>query len=88
LDTSIPETHFDLGNIAVKEENYPEAMREFEQAEKLDPEMAKVHFALAKVYRRMGKPDEAAHETEIHDRLKAIEEEKSEANNGIGTRHQ
>ena len=88
LDGSMAETHFDLGNIAVKEENYPEAVREFELAKKLDPEMAKVHFALAKVYRRLGKQKEAAEETEIHDQLKAREEEKSEASAGIGTRHQ
>ncbi len=88
LDNSIAETHFALGNIAFKEEKYEEAVREFTEAERLDPEMAKVHFALAKVYRRLGKQEEATKETEIHNKLKAKEDQKSEANAGIGTRHQ
>jgi len=87
LDDSMAETHFHLGNIAVRENKYEEALREFATASQLDSEMSKTHFALARVYRRLGREDEAAKETEIHKRLKAKEEQNSGANAGIGTRH-
>lgn len=87
LDGSLAETHFSLGNIAVNEEKYDEALREFEAAEKLDPDLAKIHFALARVYRRLGREDDAVKETEIHKRLKEKDEQDSEANAAIGTRH-
>jgi len=78
------ETHFNLGNIAVKEEKYQEALREFEAAAKLDPDLSKVHFAMARLYRRLGWEDAAVKETQIHNRLKAKEEQDSEANVAIG----
>ncbi len=87
LDSSNAETHFNLGNIALKENNYEEALREFAEASNLDPEMAKGHFALARVYRRLGKAEDAAKETELYTKLKAKEEQKSEAA-GISTHHQ
>ena len=82
------ETHFNLGNIALKEDNYQEALREFAESSKLDQDMAKAHLALAKVYRRLGKTEEAAKETEILNRLMAKEVQESEANAGISTHHQ
>ena len=88
LDNSISETHFNLGNIAVKEENYDEAMRELLVAVELEPEMSKAHFALAKLYRRLGKQEEAAKETEIQKKMKEKEDQLSEPNAGKGTRHE
>jgi superkiller protein 3 len=87
LDDSMAETHFHLGNVAVRQSKYEEALREFVAAADLDPEMSKTHFALARVYRRLGREQDAARETEIHAKLKAKEEQNSEANAGIGTRH-
>ena len=84
LDNSIAETHFNLGNIAVREEKYQEALREFEAATRLDPDLSKVHFAMARVYRRLGREDAAVKETQIHNRLKAKEEQDSEADAAIG----
>lgn len=87
LDGSIAETHFDLGNIAVRQNKYEDALRQFAAAATLDPDLAKVHFALARVYRRLGREDEAAKETELHNRLKAKEEKDSGVNAAIGTKH-
>ncbi|HEX8871694.1 MAG TPA: tetratricopeptide repeat protein [Candidatus Acidoferrum sp.] len=87
LDDSIAETHFDLGNIALKENNYDEALKEFRAASELDPEMSKVHFALARLYRRLGREELAAQETAIHRTLKEKEDQESDPNAPKGTRH-
>lgn len=87
LDDSIAETHFQLGNLAMKGNNYEEALNELRIAAKLDPELPKVHFALARLYRRAGRLEEAEKETEIHRKLKEKDEQNAEVNSAIGTRH-
>jgi len=87
LDDSITETHFQLGNLAMEANNYAEALNELQIAAKLDPELPKVHFALARLYRRVGRPEQAEKETEIHRKLKEKDEQNAEVNAAIGTRH-
>lgn len=87
LDGSMTETHFQLGNLAMKENKYDEALKELQIAAKLDPELSKAHLALARVYRRAGRAEEAEKETELHRKLKTSEEQNSDINAAIGTRH-
>src|SRR5260370_27348699 len=87
LDGSMTETHFQLGNLAMKENNYHEALKELQIAAKLDPELSNAHLALARVYRNAGRAEEAEKETELHRKLKASEEQNSDINAAIGTRH-
>jgi tetratricopeptide (TPR) repeat protein len=87
LDGSMAETHFQLGNLAMKENKYDEALNELQIAAKLDPELSKAHLALARVYRRAGRAEEAEKETELHRKLKSMEEQNSDVNAAIGTRH-
>ena len=88
LDDSDFETHFQLGNLAMKENKYDEALMELRAATKLDPEVAKVHLALGRVYRRMGREQEADNETQLHRKLKAQEDQGADAPQAaIGTRH-
>lgn len=87
LDDSDFETHFQLGNLAMKENKYDEALMELRTATKLDPEVAKVHLALGRVYRRMGREQEADNESLLHRRLKAKEDQSAHAQAAIGTRH-
>jgi tetratricopeptide (TPR) repeat protein len=87
LDGSDAETHFQLGNLAMKENKYDEALNELQTAAKLDPEIAKVHLVLARLYRRAGREEDAQKETELHRKLKAQEEQNSDVNAAIGTRH-
>jgi tetratricopeptide (TPR) repeat protein len=87
LDGTDPETHFQLGNLAMKENNYEEALRELQTSAKLDPEVAKVHLLLARVYRRIGREEEAAKETQLQRKLKEKEEQNVDATAAIGTRH-
>jgi tetratricopeptide (TPR) repeat protein len=87
LDNSNAETHFQLGNLAMKEGHLQEALNELQTAAKLDPELSKTHLVLARVYRRAGREADAEKETELHRKLKAEEEQSTEATAAIGTRH-
>jgi Flp pilus assembly protein TadD len=87
LDNSNAETHFQLGNLAIKEGHLQEALNELQTAAKLDPELSKTHLVLARVYRRAGREADAEKETELHRKLKAEEEQSTEATAAIGTRH-
>ncbi len=66
---------------------YDEALKEFGIAMRQDAELPKVHYALARLYRRMGREADAAKETEIHRKLKEMEEQNIDRNAAIGTRH-
>ena len=48
-------------------------------ADKLDPEKSKTHFALARVYRRLGRQKEAGAEMALFQKLKSPEEPTSAA---------
>lgn len=87
LDAANSETHYQLGNLAIQESKYDEALNELQTAAKLDPEVAKVHLLLARVYRRTGHEKEAEKETELQHELKAKEEQGVDATAAIGTRH-
>jgi Flp pilus assembly protein TadD len=87
LDGSMAETHFQLGNLAMRENQYDKALAELQIAAKLDPELSKTHLALARVYRRAGRTEEAEKESELHRKLKASEEPNADSNAAIGTRH-
>jgi tetratricopeptide (TPR) repeat protein len=87
LDDSDAEAHFQLGNLAMKANNYEEAIKELQTAAKLDPELSKAHVVLARVYRRAGRPEDAERETELYQKLKASEDQNAGVNAAIGTRH-
>ena len=87
LDDTLAETHFQLGNLAVKDNQYDEALKELEIAAREDPGLSKVHYALARVYRRMGQEEAAAKETEIQRKLKAQEDQHVDVNAAMATRH-
>jgi tetratricopeptide (TPR) repeat protein len=87
LDASNSETHYQLGNLAIKENKYEEALSELQTAAKLDPDVSKVHLLLARVYRRTGHEEEAVKETQLHRKLKEKEDQNVDATAAIGTRH-
>jgi len=87
LDASSFETHYQLGNLAIQDNKYDEALSELQTAAKLDPDVAKVHLLLARVYRRTGHEDEAVKETQLHRKLKEKEDQNVDATAAIGTRH-
>lgn len=78
LDDSLSEPHYLLGNLALHKRRTEEAFQQLEQASRLDPKKGKIHFALSRAYRRLGRKDDATRELEIFEKLKA-EEEKAPA---------
>jgi Flp pilus assembly protein TadD len=48
-------------------------MQELERSERLDQRSAKIHFALARVYRRLGRSDQAGREMKQYQELNAGE---------------
>lgn len=74
LKPTLPEAHYLLGDLALRRAKPEEALMHLEQAVKLDPEGAKIHFALFRTYRRLGRKEDAAREEEVFQKLKAKEE--------------
>jgi tetratricopeptide (TPR) repeat protein len=59
LDPALSLVHLDLGIIYLDEGRNDDALRELRLAEKLTPDDVSVHWRLARLYRTMGKKDEA-----------------------------
>jgi|SRR5579871_2114585 len=62
LDGSLPDAHYELGKLALREGNLREALQELELAVKLDPKGAKYHYSLSQVYRKLGRMTDADQE--------------------------
>ena len=60
LDRSLPDAHYQLGRLAVRRGQLVEALQEFQQAARLDPKSARTHYALARLYRRLGRNEEVS----------------------------
>ncbi|HET6961408.1 MAG TPA: tetratricopeptide repeat protein [Terriglobia bacterium] len=74
LNRSLPEAHYWLGDLALRRGNPEKALEHLEQAVKLDPGSSKIHFALSRTHRRLGRMDDAAREEDVFQKLKAREE--------------
>ena len=59
LDPSLGLAHLDLGILAANDAHNDDALRELLLAEKMMPEDVNVHWRLGRLYRAMGKKDEA-----------------------------
>jgi tetratricopeptide (TPR) repeat protein len=68
-----PVSHYNLG-VLHKDDNRDEAVREFENAERLNPNLAAPHFQLYNLYRQAGRAADAARELEIFQKLKVLTE--------------
>ena len=77
LDDSLAESHYQLGNRALAKGQTKLALQHLKTAAKLDPQDAKLHYALARTYRRLGREAEASRELGIYERLKGEEEKSS-----------
>jgi tetratricopeptide (TPR) repeat protein len=63
-----PAAHMGLGRIASAERRHADAIKEFERAAALFPELGAAYYALARSYKALGKMDEAARALEEHAR--------------------
>jgi tetratricopeptide (TPR) repeat protein len=66
-----------LGNVALTEGKTWEALEELKEAATLNPRSSKIHYALSRVYRQLGRSEEATRELRAYETLKA-EEAKAE----------
>ncbi|MFN0167608.1 MAG: tetratricopeptide repeat protein [Bryobacteraceae bacterium] len=74
LDPRLPEAHYQLGNLALTRAAVDEAVEHLEQAVRNGEDSSRVHFALSRAYRRLGKPEKADAELALFRRRKAAEE--------------
>jgi tetratricopeptide (TPR) repeat protein len=73
LDASRAEAHYQLGNLALKQNQIQEAQKYLETAARLDPREGRIQFALARLYRRLGRADDAAKAMRLYEELRAEE---------------
>ena len=69
LDPNDWESHYELGVVLAGKREYQAAEAELTRSIALDPKQAMTHYHLARVYDRLGEPDRAKAEREIHRRL-------------------
>ena len=74
FDGSLAESHYQLGNLALDDGDLPLATKHLETASRLKPAGSKIHFALARAYKRAGRSEQAAQEVAVFQRLKSEEE--------------
>jgi len=79
LDGLLADSYYELGNLALNKDNPREALGYIETAAKLEPASSKVHYALARAYRRLGRNDEYAREIQAFQTLKAHEDKSNDA---------
>ena len=77
LDDTLAEAHYQLGELELGRSQAQRALIHLEKAAKLNPASAKIHFALSRAFRRLGRNEEAAKELALYDKLK--EQETSRA---------
>ena len=74
INSQLPEADYQLGNLALERNHLTVAVDYLQAARKLAPEKSKIHFALARAYRRQGRKEEVAQELTLYQQLKTKEE--------------
>lgn len=88
LDPTLAESHYQLGNLALARGDCPDALQHLQAAVRSRPQDSRVHFALARVYRRLGQQADAARETELFRRAKEAEAAAGVAQSSMGLQPQ
>ncbi len=71
LNATYWKSHFDLGVLLGERRKFDEAADEIRAAIQLNPEDASAHYHLAQLYDRLGRPEKARAERELHSKLSA-----------------
>jgi tetratricopeptide (TPR) repeat protein len=69
LDPKFGPARLQLGNLYSDENKVPEAVTAYQEALRIDPDLADAHYHLAQLYRRTGKSGAAATELALYQRL-------------------
>ena len=75
------EAHYELANLKLRKGATTEAVVHLERATELDPANAKMHFALARAYRLVGRNEESAKQSELFEKLKQRENQGASGSN-------
>ena len=67
------ESHFELGVLMVRQQQWQTAAAELARSIELNPKNAPAHFQLARAYDKLGQPERAQAERAEHERLTAAE---------------
>jgi len=70
--------HYHLGRAQAAEERWAAATVEFETAIRLKPDLSEAYYHLSRVYRKLGRPDEAARALEKFRKSRAREDTERE----------
>ena len=73
LNDSAVEPRYQLANLELENGHPQQALAYLEKAIQLDAKDSRLHFALARAYRRLSRDADARQETEIYQKLKAVE---------------
>jgi len=73
LNGAFWESHLELGALLAKQSKLPEAQRELSRGIELNPAQSRAHYELARVYLRLGTPDQARAERAEYERLRTAE---------------
>jgi len=91
LDGARSEPHFQLGNLVLKKgktDATPEQLRvaldHLQIAARLEPAQSKIHYALSRMYRRLGHVEEASREMQRYQELKAEEDRANPRQTALG----
>jgi tetratricopeptide (TPR) repeat protein len=85
LDATAAEPCYQLGNVELENGRPEQALSYLESAVKLAPQDSRAHYALSRVYRRLGRESDAAGETDAYQKLKAAEQQAARRNSSLGT---
>jgi tetratricopeptide (TPR) repeat protein len=69
IDNRKWESHYELGVLLAKKRDYEGALAELVRCTNLDPKQPTPHYQLARLYARVGQPEKAKAEREIHQQL-------------------
>jgi len=69
IDNRSWEPHYELGTLLLKKRDYQGALAELISSIESDPNQPAPHYQLARVYDRLGQPEKAKAEREIHEKI-------------------
>jgi len=69
LDPAFPDPDLQLGILYASQHKYSEAIERYQQAVKLNPDLADAHYRLGQAYVRTGQKEQAQQEFELYERL-------------------
>lgn len=75
LDPALTEPHYQLGNLALAQDDAADAVRHFEAAAKGGLDDSRIHWAMSRALRRLGNGTEAARHLEAFQTRKKAEEQ-------------